>query len=483
MGKKFNKESALEMIEFINSCVDDPLRFVQGAFNWGEGDLAGFDGPDDWQVRVLKDIAKATTLNQSLRYAVASGHGIGKTALIAWIILWFMSTRPNPQIVVTANTGKQLDTKTWRELAKWWKRAINKDLFIWTKTKFYMKDEPEDWYATAIPWNEENSESFAGTHDAHVLTIYDEASAISDKIWEVSEGTMTTKGAMWIAFGNPTKNTGRFKECFTRFKHRWQTMQVDSRTAKMTDKDEINQWVEDWGEDSDFVRVRVRGVFPRASSAQFISSDIVDAARGRIMHQMDYSYAPVIIGVDVARYGDDQTVLIVRQGPVILHLEKRREMSTVEVARMTMRFQDEYSAAAVFVDGIGIGAGVIDYMKSVGRDPIDVVSNAKAAAPNYANLRAEMWSEMRDWLKNGCIPDDEELYNDLIAPEYFYDNANRIILEKKDDLKKRLGNSPDCADALAMTFAAPVEMQATWGNMAQEHKTAVMDYDLFGGLQ
>ena len=226
--------------------------------------------PDEWQADVLRDIAT----NQ--RVAVASGHGIGKTAEIAWIIHWFISTRPDPQIVVTANTKNQLDSKTWRELAKWNKQALNADIFEHSATKFFLKDSPDTWFASAIPWTEHNSEAFAGTHEEHVLVLFDEASNIAQPIWDVVEGAMTTTGAKWVAFGNPTRNTGAFRECFGKFRHRWVCRQIDSRTAKMVDSKQVQQWIDDYGEDSDFVRVRVRGEFPRAGSNQFISGEDVD---------------------------------------------------------------------------------------------------------------------------------------------------------------------------------------------------------------
>ena len=200
-----NASSPASLEEAIAEFMTDPLGFVNAVFPWGEGELVGESGPDTWQAGVLSDIGQqCLTLDHALQYAVASGHGVGKTALIAWIILWFMSTRPHPQIVVTANTKSQLQTKTWRELSRWHKRAINAHWFDWQATSFKYKAHPETWTANAIPWSANNSEAFAGTHEAHVLVIYDEASAIDDVIWEVTEGAMTTPGAMWIAFGNPT---------------------------------------------------------------------------------------------------------------------------------------------------------------------------------------------------------------------------------------------------------------------------------------
>ncbi len=286
MGKPARDISPDEqLVQILAEFVYDPLGYVY--FNWGWDFEAG-EGPDKWQADVLNDIGEAMRLAAagqygeaeekmaSVRIAVASGHGIGKSALISWILKWFAATRPHPQIVVTANTKNQLETKTWRELAKWNKKARDGHLFKWTATRFSREGHHETWFAAAIPWSKEKSEAFAGTHEAHVLFLFDEASIIDDIIWEVAEGAMTTPGTLWVAFGNPTQNTGRFRECFGKFRHRWITRQIDSRSAKMVNQAQVQQWIEDYGEDSDFVRVRVKGWFPRASVAQFIPSDVVE---------------------------------------------------------------------------------------------------------------------------------------------------------------------------------------------------------------
>ncbi len=457
-----------KLLSAIEKFVCDPEGFVYFAYPWGEGQLEGCSGPDVWQVEILREIGEASktgtmTINgaivHGIRSAVASGHGIGKTALLVWLVHWFMSTREDPQIVVTANTTIQLETKTWRELAKWHKMSVHAHWFIWTATKFYAVCNPKSWYAKCIPWNKDRAEAFAGTHEKNVLIIFDEASLIDDEIWTVAEGAMTTEGAMWIAFGNPTRNTGRFRECFGRFKHRWKTKQIDSRTAKMADPNLLKQWVEDYGEDSDFVRVRVRGVFPRASSMQFIPSDLVEAARKRVLTKGDIKHAPVIIGVDVARFGDDQSVILVRQGLAVLEVKKYREVDPITLGNLVAVAEDDWKADAIFVDEIGIGSGTLDYLRRIGRHPLGVISGAKAKnTRGYFNLRAEMWDGIKEWLRHGgSLPeDDQEFAEDLIGPEYGFDIHNRVQLEKKEDMKKRGLASPDVADALAFTFAAPV---------------------------
>ena len=437
----------------------DPVGFVRFCFPWGEGDLAAFDGPDRWQIDTLEDIGREAlrTMREggAVRLATASGHGIGKTACMAWIILWVMSTRPHCQIVVTANTATQLETKTWRELARWWKRALNRDWFEWTATKFYQKDNAETWYASATPWSAERSEAFAGTHEKHVVILFDEGSAIDDVIWEVAEGALTTPGAMHIVFGNPTRNTGRFRECFDggRFAHRWITRQVDSRTARMADNKQLDAWIEDYGEDSDFCRVRVRGLFPRAGSAQFISSEAVQDAMRRELHDHEVEASPRVLGVDVARFGDDRTVFVVRQGAKVRALYKFRGLDVVQTANKAKQLIADWSIDVTYVDAIGIGAGVVDILEHTGFEVIPVVNSERPDdMVTYLNRRAECWGRLRDWLRTADIPDDGELRDDLIAPEYHFTSKNQIQLEKKEDMKKRLGLSPDIGDALATTF-------------------------------
>jgi hypothetical protein len=446
-----------ELVQDIASFHDDPLGFVKYVFPWGEGDLEGQSGPDIWQAELLEDIGKHIREGEGRSYqsAVASGHGIGKGAVTAWILLHQMACRKNLNGVVTANTKQQLETKTWRELALWHSRSIIKPWFEWTATKFYHVSSPETWYVSAIPWSERNSEAFAGQH-GEVLVIYDEASSIPDSIYEVSEGAMTTPNAMWFTFGNPTRNTGRFRESFGKFKHRWNTRQIDSRTCKMTDKRKLEEWVQDFGEGSDFVKVRIRGLFPSASSMQFIAGHIVDDAVAR--EAKCYLEEPLIVGVDVARFGDDQSVVSFRRGRDARTIEwsKYRGLDTMELASRVAEHVRINQADAVFVDGGGVGGGVVDRLRQLHVQVIEVNFGSKAQDARYNNKRAEMWGNMKEWLTTGAIPIERELTDDLIGLEYSFTPTNKVQLERKEDMKRRGLASPDLADALALTFAYPV---------------------------
>jgi len=456
-------EFEAELVEKNAEFYDDPFGWVMWAFEWGAGELKDIipghpDEPDEWQAAQLLRVGEAikkNPLDYVIREATSSGHGIGKTALVAWIILWAMATRPHLNAVITANTTSQLTTKTWRELALWNKRSIVGHWFKWVATKFFHIDHPDTWFCSALPNTEHNSEAFAGLHSTHSLVIYDEASGIPDKIWEVSEGAMTDPRAMWFVYGNPTKNTGRFKDTFERDRHRWVTRKIDSRKCKMTNKEELEEWRKTFGEDSDFFRVRVRGEFPRLGVLQFIPTDTVDAAMTREIELEAYFALPILLGVDVARYGDDKTVVAVRQGRKILQLFKWRELNTMEVAERVATLIREFKPQATFVDSVGIGAGVVDRLRMLNYEIIEVSAGTKADDyETYYNKRAEMWGRMRDWIRHEAdIPNDIELRSSLIGLEFSFDERERIRLERKQDMKKRGLDSPDEGDAIAHTFA------------------------------
>jgi len=356
----------------IGKFYDDPLGFVMFAYDWGVGDLKGFDGPDEWQRDALNDWGNAIKersfdgVNPVAPYqsSISSGHGIGKSAFTAWVTNFIMSTRPYCKGVITANTSPQLQTKTWAEVAKWTKRSINGHWFDVTtgmgSMKMVHKDHPESWRVDALTSTKENAESFAGLHAANSTPFYifDEASAVPDVIWDVAEGGLTDGEPMWFVFGNPTRASGRFHQCFNRQKHRWNTKQIDSRTAKMTNKKKIQEWVDDYGEDSDFVRVRVRGQFPKQGSLQFIPSDYVERCNEYDVEVFKGSIRT--IAVDVARFGDDQTVISYKAGRKLYPLYKYRELDTMATASLVAEGIESFKPHAVFIDGGGVGGGVVE---------------------------------------------------------------------------------------------------------------------------
>jgi hypothetical protein len=457
------KETADELLRLLAPYRQDPAAFVRQELG---------ATPEPWQADVLAEVGtRLKTPDEAIRIAVASGHGVGKSALVAWLLLWALATQEDTRGVVTANTETQLRTKTWAELAKWfrgWERGKACFELAATALASRVAEHAQTWRIDIVPWSPINSEAFAGLHNKgkRVIVVFDEASAIPDVIWETTEGALTDGGTelVWLVFGNPTRNTGRFRECFGRFGHRWRNRQVDSRDVGLTNKEQIARWIEDYGEDSDFVRVRVRGVFPRAGSTQFIPSDLAETAARRAIDAGRPE--PAILGVDVARFGDDRSVIYWRRGndarstpPLVM-----RGIDTMTLVGKVTEIAGAQGIRHVFVDEGGLGAGVVDRLRQLsvpGVIGVNFGSKADGWAPEgtgalYANKRAEMWGRLRDWLKTGAIPDDAALVQDLTGVEYGYDAHNAIRLESKDDMKRRGLASPDLGDALALTFAMPV---------------------------
>ena len=494
-----NERLADQMAEFYA----DPLSFVMFSFPWHTDPTlrvvrlpepwasrygCAF-GPDAWACEFLEEVGRQVELRDfdgvtpvaPQQHAISSGHGIGKSAMAAWLTLWIMSTRPHSRGVVTANTAEQLASKTWAGVAAWLSRCITRHWFRLTTGKGAMRlahvDHPESWRVDAQTSKEENSESFAGLHAASSTPwyLFDEASAIPAKIWEVAEGGKTDGEPMHFVFGNPTRNTGAFAECFGRMRHRWTTRQIDSRTVQITNKTLIGGWVSDYGEDSDFVRVRVRGVFPRASSMQFIARDVVDEAMARPMGAYSPHTRVALVGVDVARFGDDQSVIRTRlqRDARTIPPKRFRELGTMHLAARVGEHVNELKAMAlrvvVFVDGGGVGGGVVDRLRQLGFEVIEVNFGGKADDPKkYRNKAAEMWGRMRDALPTLYLDQDEQLATDLTGREYGYTAADQIDLESKEDMKRRGLASPDDADALALTFAHPaLELVETGGSADQ----------------
>lgn len=463
--QKVSAEDAVLYADFLSKYARDPLGFVKAAFPWGEGELKG-KAPDEWQVKVLKDIGKGLKKKDLgvIQEAVASGHGVGKSALVSWLILWALCTKADTRGVVTANTEGQLLKKTWPEVAKWYRMLVCKDLFAWTATSLFAADKEHEatWRIDAIPWNETNPEAFAGLHNQgrRILVIFDEASAIADNIWETTEGALTDADTeiIWCCFGNPTRNTGRFHSCFYRFRNRWNCIQVDSRNVKISNKNQIRTWIDDYGEDSDFVKVRVKGEFPSTSENQLISMSLAETAATRKVEKNQYDFAPAIIGVDPAWSGTDSLAIVVRQGiwSKVLEVMPKNE-DDMRTAGKIARYQDVYGASAVFID-LGYGTGIYSAGKTMGRGNWRLVAFAeKPLKDGYANKRAEMWSDMKDWLKEGGkIDNNDTLIKDLVAPEVFINKSGKLQLESKQEMKKRGMPSPNTADALALTFAYPV---------------------------
>jgi hypothetical protein len=492
-----------QLTEAIGKFYADPLGYVMFIFPWdSDPSIQQVElqspykerfnskyGPDQWSCEFLDDLGveikkrkfDGTSNVAPIRFSTASGHGIGKSALVSWLIKFILDTRPNSRGVVTANTGEQLRTKTWSELGKWNRLSLTEHLYDFSIGKGSMalarKTHKEIWRCDAQTCREENSEAFQGLHaaDSTPFYIFDEASGIPEKIWASRAGGATDGEPMSFDFGNPTRNTGTFYEnCVGQHRHRFNVRSIDSRSVQITNKELFQEWIEDYGEDSDFVKVKVLGIFPSQSSVQFINSDEVHSSSVRPLPV--HNVQPLIIGVDVARFGDNDTVIYPRIGDDARSLPYRRfnGLDTMQVADQVAAMVNEFQGlgkkvSALFVDGGGIGGGPIDRLRQLGYNPIEINFGGRSSDRRYRYRGDEMWARLRDKMARLCLPRDDELKSQLIQREYGFSPSGAIHLESKVAIKKRGGESPDIADALALTYGSEVAIDIQ-NNEPQKYK-------------
>jgi len=454
---------------------DDPLNFVRFVFPWGQKDtpLEHFEGPRKWQEKILREISIHIQRNESIdipemfRLAVASGRGIGKSALVSWLILWMLSTR-----LAWAELGKWLTlsihshwfakTATTIKPAQWFEKALIDDLKI--DTGYY--------YAQAQLWSEENPDAFAGIHSSYgVCLIMDEASGIPAPIYSVSEGFFSepTKNRFWFTFSNPRRNSGPFYDSFHSKRSYWKTEQIDSRTVEGTDQALFQKMIEQYGEDSTVARVEVMGEFPSSDDDTVIPMELIRASMGRDVALT--ASEPVVWGLDVARFGGDNSALCVRQGNTVLELVTFPSMDLMQLCGAVKNRYDDATAlerpSEILIDVIGLGSGVVDRLAEQNLPVRGInVAESPSTKKNYLNLRAELWFEVKDWLaKRDCrLPIDDELASELASPLYKYTSSGKIKIESKDEMRKRGIKSPDKADALALTMASSAASFSGSGN-------------------
>jgi hypothetical protein len=457
----------------------DPEGFADFAYAWRQPGtpLATMQGLRGWQRRYLRRVGqqlKANHLkrNRVIREATCAGNGNGKSAVIGMLCCWAMSTSPDCRVIVTAGTETQLKTKTWPEVTKWFEWSITSDMFKIEETSIFHQDpnHARHWSLDRVAWNAKRPEAFAGAHNAgkRLVIVFDEASQIEDTIWEAVEGAMTDENTeiIWVVFGNPTRREGRFFECFNARRAAWsegQPEQLDCRSVEGTNKELYDLWAVEYGDDSDFFRVHVKGMFPRASELQFIPADFIDEACKREAVYEDWD--PLIMALDVSRGGSDDSVFFFRRGndartiaPISIPGTEVR--NSVKLIAKAAQLADQYQPDYIFVDATGgsVGGPVADNLRRLGYTVQDVQFGAQAPVGGYCNMRAYIWGKLRDALETRlAIPDKIRLRSDLESPMFSHDNRDRIKLESKEDMKGRGLSSPDWADALAMTYAFPVK--------------------------
>ncbi len=444
-----------ELVQGMLQYINRPVLFVRKVLN---------TEPDDWQAETLQALA------DNPRVAVRSGHGVGKTALESWALLWFIFTRPFPKIPCTAPTSQQLHDILWAEAAKWLEKApVLKPYFEWQKTRIIHRSHPERWFATARTANK--PENLSGFHEDHLLFIVDEASGVADDIYEAIEGALTTPDAKLLICGNPTRNTGEFHDAFFKNRSLYWVRKVPCADSPRVSPEYRKRLVRKYGEGSDIVRVRADGEFPKAEPDTFIPLELVETATMREVE----AEGPLEIGVDVARFGDDEIVLAARVGLKMVCLETHSKQDTMETTGQVIALAKELMKVygkprcIVKVDDDGVGGAVTDRLREVVRQEnlhIEVVDCHNGGAPNdrehYENWGAESWANMRNLLQDEQIEliNDEDLIGQLSTRKYRLTSKGKIALETKDDMKKRGLRSPDRADAVVLAFAPVSEALA-----------------------
>jgi hypothetical protein len=468
--------------DFAAECYYDPLKWVLAIYPWGkEGTfLAEEQGPDEWQCEVLQAAGQELLLvdtgrglTNTAQLAIGSGHGTGKTCLEAWMIQWWLSTRRSPAMNCTAGTDTQLKTKLWRELNKWHAVSANRDWFEWTATSFKMRENPLS-VANAIPWSEHNAQAFAGLHEADPGVIFEEASAVGDSIWTTQEGAFTTAGGLWLVVGNLTEASGAFYDCFNAKRKYWRTFNIDARRAKKADKRRIAQWLDTYGEDSDFFRVRVMGQPPKGGASRLITVDAIEQAVAReLEEEWIHEETPLVMGIDPAGGGASVTAIVMRRGPLVKDkwIIRFSEPNHMRVASIIAGHLSTFRPDYAFIDAHGMGKGVFDRLQQLGYHQVtDVYGGDRSAVLdplNYFNPRAEWWGRMANWLKVSRVPNDRDLRDELLRQPMEV-RQMKLHLMSKEEMRKAGLESPDTADALSLTFAEIVHVKRNATSIAIE---------------
>ncbi len=440
-------EATKQIQKTIDDLWDDRIGFVKYIIG---------QTPTDQQGDAL------VTFDKNDHMSVASGHGCGKSSVQSWLILHYLCCRPSPKIPCTAPTKHQLHNVLWAELSKWHRQmqSVFAAPLEWSKEYMRHKSNPEEWFAAAVTASKDNPVALQGMHTDYVMKIIDEASGVPEAVFEVLEGAhgrFETKEAM---FANPTALEGSFFESHHKMKKFYKRLQWSCLDSSIAPPGYAERMERKYGRESNIYRVRVLGLFPNAAGDSFIPYSLAAAALVREVAVQKGK--PIVFGVDVARYGEDDSVLAIRQGDEFMPYHVLRNKSTMEVAGYVARQANVLKPEAIFVDVIGLGAGVFDRLEEQGY-PVIGVNVAELPAidsKKYKRLRDEVWGNMRDWLADmrGKIWDneDQDLVGQLTSPKYHHTSDGKIVIETKDEMKKRGVSSPDIAEAHIMTFAQPI---------------------------
>ena len=437
-----------------------PVEFVE--------DIIGAK-PDAAQAKILQSVAD----NQMT--SVRSGHGVGKSTVEAWAVIWFMLTRPFPKIPCTAPTQHQLFDILWAEISKWLRHSQGlSSALIWTKEKLYLKDHPEEWFA--VGRTASTADALQGFHAEHLLYIIDEAPGVSDKIFEPVLGSLSTPNAKLLMCGNPSQLSGFFYDSHHKNRANYQTFHIDGRSSSRVSPEFVQAIIQMYGEDSDVFRVRVAGEFPLQADDIFIPLSLVERS---IMTEFAPRARPlqVHIGCDVARFGDDKTVIGCKVDEQVRFYKKRQGQDTMQTADDIVLLGEElvrrYQLAEpipVKVDDGGVGGGVVDRLRQLKRNEPErlwwlsvypVIFGQRIKHKYYYDSTTYMMAVVKKLLQpfnaDGTpkpveliLPDDGDLVAQLSGRKYFLTENSRIRVESKKEMKKRNRPSPDEADCVLL---------------------------------
>lgn len=440
--------------ELLEQFHDDPVLFVEAVLQVT---------PQKWQAEALRAIANND------RVAIKSGHGVGKTACLSWIVLWWLLTHYPCKAAVTANTAHQLSDVLWTEIDKWARSLPQgfKDLLEFKTDKISLKGAT-DSFAVARTSRRENPEALQGFHSENMLFICEEASGIPDVVFQVGEGAMSTAGAKTIMAGNPTRSDGFFYEAFHGQREQWHCMTVSCDDGEYVSEDFLSNMADKYGADSNVYRVRVLGEFPTQSDDVLLPLHLVEESLKRDVEASPTT--PVVWGLDVARFGSDRSALAKRQGQVLI--EPVKSWQNKDLMEMAGIILAEYDATtyrlkpqAIYIDAIGIGAGLADRLRELDLPAVAIsVSETASLKERFNRLRDELFWNAREWFEaRDChMPDDQTLISELTAIRYKYLSNGKLKIEGKDEMKRRGQRSPDLADAFVLSFAEQGAVAGGW---------------------
>ncbi len=408
---------------------------------------------DDWQVDFLLACQKDP------RVAVRAGNSVGKSYAVGCLAIWFLITKPNALVVLVANSEAQVKDRTMRTCANILSQSIIKDWFDPTATKISLITDPTIYITIAVG-SKSNPDAIRGFHAQNYLLVIDEAQGIDPEIFKALETTVASNNSKMVMIGNPTRLGTDFHKAFYENQKYWNCKKVDGRFCKHVNKDWINKTIEENGIDSDYVRMTILGEFPKQSAQQFLPPQIWRDCQVYEVSEQVYKTFPVVLGVDIARGGEDFCVICVKQGRKVLKFIKFQADDHFKIAQIVSDTFNEYQAKVVIVDETGMGSGTVDVLKNVYLKPSQVIGkNFARSASNstkYANTRQELWGEGKLKLKAGiAIPSEyiKDLVDETEGIECYFDKKNRIFVETKDEMKRKGLASPDMTDALFLALA------------------------------